>query len=171
MKTRPGQHHEPGTYSIERLIDFAGRTEEIADDSSLMGPLAGGFFGAVISDGQPKLFYDLSIPDDPVFGRRLAECRTLEVAPVFSKGDLTGWVAIGSREPHAFDIVDVEHEHVTEFAGLGRNGAKEWREGRVHKSDLRIGIVDYVGGFFVAQPIIDRHADGARLTRRANARD
>jgi sigma-B regulation protein RsbU (phosphoserine phosphatase) len=97
-----------GWFQVVRLIDFAGRLEGVDDDVVLSKPAFGGFFGDVIRTPFPKLFHDLIIPDDPVFGDRLSECRTMEIAPVFSKGNLAGWVGIGSREPRAFDVVDVE---------------------------------------------------------------
>jgi len=100
--------HSPGQYSVLKLLDFSGQNEDIDADPVLSQPASGGFFGDVTTDSLPKLFYDLSVPDDPVFGDRLAECRTMEIAPVFSKGRLSGWVGIGSREHHAFDVTDVE---------------------------------------------------------------
>jgi phosphoserine phosphatase RsbU/P len=99
---------EVGWYRVGRLIDFDGHVEEVGEEAALSAPVQGGFFGDVIKDSFPKLFYDLSIPDDPVLGDRLAECRTIEIAPVFSKGKLAGWVGIASRDSRAFDDVDVE---------------------------------------------------------------
>src|SRR5687767_10240203 len=55
-----------GWYRFDRIIDFDGRTEVIDAGDRLAEPATGGFFGDVINDSFPKLFYDLSIPDDPV---------------------------------------------------------------------------------------------------------
>jgi phosphoserine phosphatase RsbU/P len=99
---------EKGQYLIGRFVDFDGRAELTGADSPFAEPVTGGFLGEAIATPVPKLFYDLSIPEDPVLGDRLAECRTLELAPVFSKGELAAWVAIGSRDSQAFDVVDVE---------------------------------------------------------------
>jgi sigma-B regulation protein RsbU (phosphoserine phosphatase) len=98
---------QPGRYSIKRLVDFDGKAEDvqlIGDN----GEASSGFLGEVISTPIPKLFYDLAIEDDPVLGARLSECRTMEFAPVFSAGEISGWVGIGSKDSRAFDVVDVE---------------------------------------------------------------
>lgn len=62
-----------------------------------------GFIADCIKGGTPKLFSDLDIKDDPVFGSRLSEFKSAIASPLYDRGEVLNWSIQLRRAPNAFD--------------------------------------------------------------------
>lgn len=62
-----------------------------------------GFVAECIKGGTPKIFGDLSITNDPVFGSLLAEYKSAIASPLYDRGEVLNWSIQLRRAPNAFD--------------------------------------------------------------------
>lgn len=62
-----------------------------------------GFIADCIKDGTPKIFTDLNITDDPVFGSLLSEFKSAIASPLYDHGEVLNWSIQLRRAPNAFD--------------------------------------------------------------------
>lgn len=62
-----------------------------------------GFIAECIKGGTPKLFTNLDIKDDPVFGSLLSEYKSAIASPLYDHGEVLNWSIQLRRAPNAFD--------------------------------------------------------------------
>lgn len=62
-----------------------------------------GFIADCIKDGTPKLFSNLNIPNDPVFGTLLSEFKSAIASPLYDGGEVLNWSIQLRRAPDAFN--------------------------------------------------------------------
>lgn len=62
-----------------------------------------GFIAECIKGGSPKLFSDLNIKDDPVFGSMLSEFKSAIASPLYDHGEVLNWSIQLRRAPDAFN--------------------------------------------------------------------
>lgn len=62
-----------------------------------------GFVAECIKGGTPKIFTDLDIPDDPVFGSLLSEYKSAIASPLYDRGEVLNWSIQLRRAANAFD--------------------------------------------------------------------
>lgn len=62
-----------------------------------------GFIAECIKGGTPKIFSDLDIKDDPVFGTLLSEFKSAIASPLYDHGEVLNWSIQLRRAPNAFN--------------------------------------------------------------------
>jgi len=99
-----------GKYRITRIFGFNG-INKLTDnpwkhkDKLPIG--SGGLMGRIIVSGMPALCPNLDVPDDPVLGKFLSQCRSMLAVPAYSDGRPTHWNFQFRREPDGFNADDL----------------------------------------------------------------
>jgi sigma-B regulation protein RsbU (phosphoserine phosphatase) len=98
----------PGEYKITRsmtaddLRSPAARSNPWRDWASL--PVhRGGFLGEVMAGGEPRVYHNLRIRDDPAVGNVLSEMGSCVAVPLLDAGEDLNWSFMFRRDPAGYD--------------------------------------------------------------------
>ena len=94
------RHLAPG--GVEKRGSSAG------DEGDASRVKRGGFLGTLITEGEPRLWRWLDVPDDPAMGGALADYGSGMAAPVYVDGRVAQWTLIFSGQGDAFSESDLE---------------------------------------------------------------
>ncbi|MCC6662023.1 MAG: PP2C family protein-serine/threonine phosphatase [Phycisphaerales bacterium] len=119
---------EPGRYRITRNIRVA---ERLASGERMSWPPptprdqlavhSGGFIGAMIADGRPKLLNQMAVREDPVLGGQLAGMGSAAVIPLYHEGKPIYWNIPMMRDPEALTAATMERSLVVANLVGGNN--------------------------------------------------
>lgn len=96
-----------GTFRVLRHLTAEGRDVTPAEATEASA-LRGGFMGALLAGGEPRLWPLLEVWDDPAVGSVLAGYRSGIAAPVYSDGRVTQWVLVFAGVEDAFEEAELE---------------------------------------------------------------
>jgi sigma-B regulation protein RsbU (phosphoserine phosphatase) len=100
-----------GQYRVHRLLTEGGRELVDVVDPAMLSTLpihGSGIFSSAIASGSPRILCDLDLHDDPVFGSKLAEYRSLMAVPIVDGLIGIDWVVIFERDPCGFSEEGLE---------------------------------------------------------------
>ncbi|GMV95163.1 MAG: hypothetical protein AMXMBFR82_49410 [Candidatus Hydrogenedentota bacterium] len=102
----------PGHYRVMRFLNQKSSGIDGSHDIVFAGPDApavkGGIIGDLVQNEFPVVIRELSIPDDPVLGNRLAPYRMLVAVPVYDGDAALNWVIFLTVDPEGFTPFDIE---------------------------------------------------------------
>lgn len=94
-------------FRVKKLVAADGRdlSDSVVVDEH--GVSTGGLIGQVMEQAQSRVFADLNLRDDPVFGTQLLMYRSAMAVPMYRGGKVGGWMWAFGFQPESFSERDV----------------------------------------------------------------
>lgn len=89
---------------------WRGRRVEWSQELDQLPVHAGGFIGSVLRRREPELLTELSLSEDPVIGRDLAEFDSCLVLPLFARGRVSKWLLLFRQGWDEVSTEDLERQ-------------------------------------------------------------
>ncbi|TVQ62964.1 MAG: hypothetical protein EA378_03895 [Phycisphaerales bacterium] len=137
-----------GEYKVTRLftpaeLPTAGQRAEAPDPWRQWDQLpthTGGFIGAVLADGLPQLFEELTLEHDPVLGEKIREIGgvgSCQAIPAYDAGQPLNWLFRFRKDPRGFTMEEFEQDILTTnlFGGATKNLVTAQR---LHETNLKL---------------------------------